>query len=79
MKTRTVEEELQEIIIPYLKDIKEFSPEDDIVDNLGIDSLDMVDILVEIEDIFSIELQEEEINNLRKVKDIISLIEKKIA
>ena len=77
MKT-TIEKKLENIITPYLNDISELSLEDHIVDNLGIDSLDLVDILVEIEDQFEINLEEKEINSLEYVKDIISLLENKL-
>ena len=73
----TLIETLKAIITPYLKGVSELSLNDHIVDNLGIDSLDLVDILVEIETQFAVSLEEEEINQLAYVKDIIALLEQK--
>lgn len=47
-------------------------------DDLGLDSLSMVTLLIEIEDTFDIELEESDMNpyDLNTVEDIIDLVEK---
>ncbi len=51
---------------------------DKLLDDIGLDSLGMVTLLVEIEDTFLIELDESDLNpfDLSCVSDVIKLIEK---
>ena len=44
-------------------------------DDLGADSLDVVDLLMSIEDEFEIEIPDEEIENIRTVGALVSYIE----
>jgi len=46
-----------------------------IIDNLGADSLDLVDAVVSINDEFGVEIPDEEIENLRSVGDVVKYIE----
>ncbi len=46
-----------------------------IIDNLGADSLDLVDALVTINDEFGVEIPDEEVENLRTVGDVVKYIE----
>src|SRR5579863_490343 len=48
-------------------------------DDLGIDSLDFVEIIMEIEKKFKIKISDEESEKLRTVKSIIRLIKHKIS
>lgn len=47
-------------------------------DDLGLDSLQMVNLLISLEEVFQIELKETDINptSLRTVEDVISLTKK---
>ena len=47
----------------------------DLQDDLGADSLDVVDLLMSIEDEFEIEIPDEEIENIRTVGELVSFIE----
>ncbi len=49
--------------------------ETDIQDDLGADSLDVVDLLMSIEDEFECEIPDEEIENIRLVGELVSFIE----
>lgn len=49
--------------------------ETDLQDDLGADSLDVVDLLMSIEDEFEIEIPDEEIENIRTVGDLVNYIE----
>lgn len=49
-----------------------------IVEDLGADSLDIVDIIMTIEEEFEIEVPDEEIENIRTVGDVVKFIESKI-
>lgn len=44
-------------------------------DDLGADSLDVVDLLMSIEDEFEIEIPDEEIENIRTVSALVAYIE----
>ena len=50
----------------------------DLQDDLGADSLDVVDLLMSIEDEFEIEIPDEEIENIRTVGDLVNYIEANI-
>jgi len=47
----------------------------DLQDDLGADSLDVVDLLMSIEDEFDIEIPDEEIENIRTVGELVNYIE----
>jgi len=49
-----------------------------LVEDLGLDSLDFVDVVVEIEDIFGIKLTGEDFINITTLEDFHNLIIKKI-
>ena len=51
------------------------TPETTIADDLGADSLDVVDLLMSIEDEFEIEVPDEEIENIKTVGDLVKYIE----
>lgn len=57
-------------------DANDITLESDIVKDLGADSLDVVQLLMETEDNFGIVIAEEEAANLRTVGDIVNLISK---
>lgn len=49
-----------------------------ILDDLGADSLDIVDLVMSIEDEFEIEVPDEEIENVKSVGDVVKFIEESI-
>lgn len=49
-----------------------------IVEDLGADSLDVVDMVMSIEEEFDTEVPDEEIENIRSVGDIVKFIESKM-
>ena len=53
-----------------LEKVKAILPED-----LGADSLDVVDLLMSIEDEFEVEVPDEEIENIKTVGSLVSYIE----
>ena len=48
-----------------------------LVDDLGADSLDVVDLVMAIEDEFSVEIPEDQVENIKTVGDIVKYIEDK--
>ena len=52
--------------------------EEDSLKDLGLDSLDLVEVMLEIEDTLHIEFDSEEIGNLSTLKSVLDLINSKI-
>lgn len=46
-----------------------------ITDDLGADSLDVVDLVMALEDEFSIEIPEDQVENIKTVGDIVKYVE----
>ena len=67
----TVKEILKEKV-----DIANLKPEDSLT-SLGLDSLDLVEVMLSIEDRLGIEFTSEEIANLSTLNDVVKLIETK--
>lgn len=55
------------------------TPESSIVDDLGADSLDIVDLVMSLEDEFDTEIPDEAIENIKTVGDIVHFIEETLA
>ena len=51
------------------------TPDTLIVDDLGADSLDVVDLVMSIEDEFEIEVPDEAIEEIKTVNDIVKFVE----
>ncbi|MCY4523136.1 MAG: acyl carrier protein [Halobacteriovoraceae bacterium] len=47
------------------------------VDDLKLDSLDIVELMMKMEDEFGVEIPEEEAEGLKKVQDVVQYLEKK--
>ena len=58
----------------FQKKMVEVEPAMDLFDDLGADSLDSVELVLEIEKLFDVEVSDDEIDNVRKVQDIIDLV-----
>lgn len=69
-------EKLQEIIAVQLEmDADDIAYDSNILDDLGADSLDVVDLIMSIEDEFGIEVPDEALENIRTVEDMVKFIE----
>ncbi len=58
-------------------DVSEITPDTDILDDLGADSLDVVEILMSIEDTYGITIPDDEVQNLRTINLLTNYIEAK--
>lgn len=65
-------------ILNVLTGIENINEEDNLVNDLGIDSLNMVELMLSIEEYFEIMLDASDLNpfDLNTVADVISLVEK---
>ncbi|OIP91357.1 MAG: acyl carrier protein [Syntrophobacteraceae bacterium CG2_30_61_12] len=52
------------------------TPEANVVDDLGADSLDVVELVMALEEAFDMEISDEDAENIRTVKDILVYLEK---
>ena len=72
-------EKVRDILTEQL-DIEEnlITPESSTLDDLGADSLDIVDLVMTLEDEFDMEIPDEEIENIKSVGDIVRYIEEHV-
>lgn len=49
--------------------------ENTVIRDLGLDSLDMVEMIADFEDQFSIEIPTDKINGVKTIKDLLNLID----
>lgn len=66
---------LKEVADFFKKSVDEINEDMDFFDDLGADSLDSIELVLEIEKRVDIELSDEDIDSIRKVKDLIQLVE----
>jgi acyl carrier protein len=60
-------------------DIAKINLETSFVDDLNLDSLDIVELMMKMEDEVGVEIPEEDAEGLKTVKDIVAYLEKKQA
>ena len=71
----TMYEQIVEILAKQLRiDPSKISEDTDIVEDLGADSLDVVEMLMELEAAFSLSVPDEEIADLKTPKDIFDYV-----
>ena len=71
----SIEEKVTSLIVDQLGVEKEkVTPEASFVDDLGADSMDIVEMVMAFEDNFSIKIPEQEEENIRTVQDAIDFI-----
>lgn len=69
-------EKIQKILAELLSiEESSISMDSSIIDDLGADSLDLVDAIVTINDEFGVEVPDDEVENLRTVGDVVKYIE----
>jgi acyl carrier protein len=73
-----IEEKVRAIICEQLS-----VPEEEVVtkasfvDDLGADSLDLVELIMEMEENFGLQISDEELEKIRTIKDVIDFLKKK--
>ena len=77
-------QEIQEKVVTILQKYtrreevwKNFTPKADILNDLKINSARLVDIILDIEDEFDIEIEDAEMDSITTVEDVIEVISKK--
>ena len=70
-----IQEQIRKIIAEQLsQDLDEVVPEASFVDDLGADSLDLVELVMHMEEEFDVEIPDEEAENIRLVQDAINYV-----
>ncbi len=69
-------EKIRDIIVAQLPvDGEEITEETNIAEDLGADSLDVVEIAMAIEEDFGVSIPDEDIPNLKTVRDLVEYVE----
>jgi acyl carrier protein len=72
-------EKVRSILVSQLGvDEEKVSMEASIVDDLGADSLDVVDLVMSLEEEFDVEIPDEDVENMKSVSDMVKYIEAKL-
>jgi len=75
-------EQLKNIIKIYLPEdvsVNEIDRESHLINELNINSANLVDIVLDVEDAFDIILENDDMDSMQTVQDALGIIEKKIA
>lgn len=81
MTSEELKDKILEIVTPYVQDqeaLRDFSPETDFLKDLKVNSANLVDIILDVEDEFGISLDNEEMEQMVTVRSVIELLEKKV-
>lgn len=80
MPEKSIEEKVKDIIVDQLGvNPEQVTPNASFIEDLGADSLDTVELVMAFEDVFSVEVPDEEAEKLQKVSDVIKYIEENSA
>ena len=72
-------EKIMDLLAKQLRiDVNTIGPDTNIIEDLSADSLDIVEMLMEIEQRFGFTVSDEEAMTLKTIKDVADFIEKKI-
>ena len=82
MNNQELIEKLKVIVKPYIQDEEAFANMDEntrFIEDLKINSANLVDVILDVEDEFDIEISDEEMEKMMDVKSSIEIIDNKIA
>ena len=69
-------ERILEIIAEQLnRPVEELDPSMDFVEDLNMDSIELVETIMSVEDEFDIEIEEEKLENVHTIGDVLDLLE----
>ena len=77
MDKKNIEKKVKEVLEERLE-IKNVTIDSHLVNDLGMDSFNMVELLYEIEDSFEIDISEEEMQNISTVREVVDYIYNKL-
>jgi acyl carrier protein len=75
----SIEEKVKNIIVEQLGvDMESVTPEASFIDDLGADSLDIVELVMTMEEEFDLEIPDEDAEKIKSVNDVINYIKAKV-
>jgi acyl carrier protein len=79
MSTEEILEKVVEIVTEKLGvDAEEVTLDSDLTEDLGADSLDLVDLVMAFEDEFGVKIEDEDVENITTIGDIVDYISKEL-
>ena len=79
LEVESMLEKIMDLLAKQLRiDVNTLSPDTNIIEDLGADSLDVVEMLMAIEENFGITVSDEEAITLKTLSDVADFIEKKL-
>ena len=82
MKEKQILESLKKIVTPYVQrkeGLENFNEETDFIKDLEVNSANLVDVILDVEDEFDIEIDNDSMSGMLTVGDAKSIIERKLA
>ncbi|MGS0747133.1 acyl carrier protein [Halpernia sp. GG3] len=82
MDRREAIEKLKQIVKPYVKNeetLNNLTENTNFINDLNINSANLVDVILDVEEVFDIEIDNESMEKMRDVKSAIEVIEEKLA
>lgn len=82
MKEKDILEAIKKIVTPYTqrpKGLENFNEETDFIKDLEVNSANLVDVILDVEDEFNIEIDNESMEGMLTVGDAKNIIERKLA
>ncbi len=75
----TIEDKVRKTIAEKLKiDLDDVVPEANFVNDLGANSLDIVELIMTMEDMFDIEIEDDQAEKLVTVKDVLDFLKTRV-
>ncbi len=81
MEKKLLIEKLKEIVKPYVQDqvaFEQLTEETDFINDLKVNSANLIDIVLDVEDVFDIEIDNESMEQMLDVKKAIEIIQSKM-
>lgn len=75
-------QKLKYIVKPYVKDeaaLEKINENTDFINDLNINSANLVDVVLDVEEVFDIEIDADSMEKMRDVKSALAVIEEKIS
>jgi acyl carrier protein len=74
--------QLKEIVRPYVKSeeaLEKINENTDFINDLNINSANLVDVILDLEEVFDIEIDADSMEKMRDVKSALAVIEEKLS
>jgi acyl carrier protein len=82
MDEKQIFQEMVTIIKPYVKDpalLENATKDTHILDDLKVNSARLVDVIIKCEDVFDIEIEDDDADQIRTIGDAVAVIQKKLS